>query len=100
MPEYFLTNKAIIDLSGIWEYTFKRLPEKQADKYYESIIDSFESIAEKLAKRKSYEEIYAGLLGYKIGNHIIFYKKYKKEAILIIRILHSRMDLRNRLNEL
>jgi toxin ParE1/3/4 len=34
MANYKLTNKAVEDLTSIWEYTVKEWSEKQADKYY------------------------------------------------------------------
>ena len=45
MAEYKLTNKAVEDLSKIWEYTFKVWSEKQADKYYDRLIASCQEIA-------------------------------------------------------
>jgi toxin ParE1/3/4 len=45
MPKYALTNQAVEDLSGIWQYTFDTWSERQADKYYSLLIDSFEEIA-------------------------------------------------------
>ena len=38
MAEYKLTNKAVEDLSKIWDYTFEVWSEKQADKYYDGLI--------------------------------------------------------------
>ena len=35
MAKYFLTNKAVEDLSKIYEYTFELWSQNQADKYYE-----------------------------------------------------------------
>lgn len=35
MVEYFFTNKAVEDLSKIYEYTYQLWAENQADKYYE-----------------------------------------------------------------
>lgn len=46
MAEYKLTNKAVEDLSKIWDYTFEVWSEKQADKYYGGLISNFEEIAE------------------------------------------------------
>ena len=46
MSEYKLTNKAVADLSKIWEYTFEVWSEKQADKYYDELILNCEEIAE------------------------------------------------------
>jgi len=35
MAKYELTNKAVADLNGIWEYTFENWSENQADRYYD-----------------------------------------------------------------
>ncbi len=40
MAEFKLTNKAVEDLAKIWDYTFEVWSEKQADKYYESLISN------------------------------------------------------------
>ena len=37
MAEYKLTNKAVEDLSKIWDYTFEVWSENQADKYYDEL---------------------------------------------------------------
>ena len=46
MAKYKLTNKAVADLSKIWEYTFEVWSEKQADKYYDGLISNCEEISE------------------------------------------------------
>ena len=33
MAKYSLTNKAVEDLTNIWDYTFEKWNENQADKY-------------------------------------------------------------------
>ncbi len=45
MVKYVLTNKAIEDLSNIWNYTYDNWSEKQADKYYELLILACEAIS-------------------------------------------------------
>jgi toxin ParE1/3/4 len=45
--------------------------------------------------KKSPEEI----LGLRVGKHIIFYRNLNPKEIEVIRILHGRMDLKNRLDE-
>lgn len=40
MGNYILTNKAVDDLSKIWDYTVEVWLEKQADKYYFMLLDS------------------------------------------------------------
>jgi hypothetical protein len=38
MAKYFLTNKAVEDLSNIWDYTYEVWSESQAGKYYKLFI--------------------------------------------------------------
>jgi len=63
MAEYKLTNKAVADLSKIWEYTFEVWSEKQADKYYAELIKNFEEIAKNPDLGKNYDGISKQLLG-------------------------------------
>lgn len=94
MAEYVLSRKAILDLAEIWHYTCNTWSEIQADKYYELLTGAFKTLATNPALGKSYEEIHIGLLGIRVGQHIIFYRKSKAKQIQIIRILHVRMDLK------
>lgn len=98
MAKYHLTNKAVEDLSDIWEYTVDTWSERQADDYYNMLIASFQKITEnpQLFGLK-YEEIAEGLHGYRANKHIIFYRILADEDILIIRILHQRMDFKHRI---
>ncbi|MCW3073733.1 MAG: type toxin-antitoxin system RelE/ParE family toxin [Flaviaesturariibacter sp.] len=99
MANYILTNKAVEDLSRIWEYSFETWSEVQADKYYYLLLDCCQELADGKVFGKTYEEIGTGILGFRIGEHIIFYRKQKGDKIEIARILHSRMDLKNRMEE-
>jgi len=40
MAKYFLSNKAVEDLSSIWIYTVETWSEQQADLYYSQIIST------------------------------------------------------------
>ena len=46
MAKYHLTNKAVEDLTNIWEYTVDTWSERQADDYYNMLIASFQKITE------------------------------------------------------
>lgn len=48
---------------------------------------------------KEHEGISQNLLGLKSGKHIIFYQFQSTNQIEVIRILHERMDLKNRITE-
>jgi len=99
MAEYKLTNKAVEDLSKIWDYTFEVWSEKQADKYYNELISNCQEIADNPDSGKNYEGISKQLLGMKANRHIIFYRTLNKDYIEITRILHERMDLKKRIAE-
>lgn len=99
MAKYELTNKAVEDLTGIWEYTIEKWSEHQADIYYNLLIDSCQEIANNPDLGKNYEGITNDLFGLKISRHIIFYRKRLNQPIEITRILHGQMDLKNRITE-
>jgi len=99
MAKYVLTNKAVEDLSKIWDYTYEVWSENQADKYYKLLIEACSEIATKPGIGKNYEEISTGIFGYGAGKHIIFYRELHPKEIEIVRILHERMDLKKRINE-
>lgn len=99
MAKYFLTNKAVNDLSTIWDYTYEAWSEIQADTYYELLIETCQEMSKNPDIGKKYHEIEKDLLGFHVGKHIIFYRKTKPKEIEILRILHERMDLKNRIDE-
>ena len=99
MPEYKLTNKAVADLSKIWEYTFEVWSEKQADKYYDGLISNCEEIAENPDLGKKYKGISEQLLGLKSNRHIIFYRTLNENYVEITRVLHESMDLKKRITK-
>ena len=99
MAKVILRQKAIDDLNDIWNYTFETWSLKQADKYYKTIKLACNSIAENPHIGKEYDGVSRKLLGLKSGRHIIFYKLVVENKIEVIRIIHERMDLKNRIVE-
>jgi len=99
MPKYRLTNKAVTDLSEIWNYTYSRWSEIQADKYYQLLIDTCGKITDNPDLGKDYSIVIDNLLGFRAGRHIIFYRRIEGDKIEVIRILHEQMDLRIRLQD-
>lgn len=99
MAEFKLTNNAVEDLSIIWDYTFEVWSERQADKYYESLISNCQEIADNPNLGKNYDGITQNLLGIKTNRHIIFYRTLNENYVEITRILHERMDLKMRITE-
>lgn len=88
------TNKAREDLSSIWDYTFVTWGEEQADSYYNMLINScLKILKHPVLLGIKYFDVLPGLLGYRVNKHIIFYKLQDNWGVLIIRILHQRMDV-------
>lgn len=94
-----ISKKASEDIEKIWLYTFENWSLEQADRYYNQIMDEIEFIAENFNSGKSMNDIRKGYRATKVKSHIIFYKKSLFEEIEIIRILHQRMDIENRLKD-
>jgi len=99
MAKYKLTHKAVDDLTSIWNYTLEKWSEKQADKYYNMLIDNFNEISKNPSLGKNYSDVLKNILGFRVGRHIIFYREIQNNGIEIIRILHELMDLKNRIKE-
>lgn len=99
MAKLRFTNKAIEDLSNIWNYTFDTWSEKQADIYYNMLIEYCNDVAQKPPLGKSYDIVADGIYGIIAGKHIIFYQSIPNDCVEIVRILHGSMDLRNRIKD-
>ena len=97
MAKVIFRQKAIDDLNNIWNYTFEKWSEKQADKYYAILKMACNEIGENPKIGKKYDGIKDNLFGFKSGKHIIFYQQISNDKVEIIRILHERMDMKNRI---
>jgi toxin ParE1/3/4 len=99
MARYKFTNKAVDDLTRIWNYTFVRWSENQADKYYLMLLETCQDVASNPELGKNYSGVTENLLGFKAGRHIIFYRRIDEHEVEITRILHEQMDLKSRITE-
>ncbi len=100
MVDLLFSNKAVEDLTNIWNHTVETWSEAQADKYYALLIATCRQIADSPRPLgREYSEILSGLFGCPAGKHIVFYRSGSEHTVEIVRILHERMDLRNRIND-
>jgi len=97
--KYKISSKARLDLIGIWEFTSENWSVQQADRYYQIIIDKITGICSNPDIGKKYNDLRKGYHGVLVKSHIIFYRIAEPNSIEIIRILHQRMDYKNRLLE-
>lgn len=89
MAKFYLTNKAVEDLGEIWNYTVETWSENQAEIYYSLLIDSCQELANKPNQGKSYAIVETNVLGFKTGQHVIFYRVVTEKEIEVVRILHG-----------
>jgi toxin ParE1/3/4 len=90
--------KAIEDLEEIWLYTFQTWSLEQADRYHGLIYKEIEFLSAKPEAGKDLQHVRKGYRSSKIKFYFIFYK-YSTAEIEIVRILHEKMDIPNRLND-
>ena len=92
----FIRAEAYQDLEKIWTYTLDTWSLQQADKYYKDIIEAIEFLCTELNSGKSAEHVRKGYRLFKVNSHLLFYVTTDAE-LDVIRILHSQMDIPNRL---
>lgn len=63
MSSYLLTKKAVQDLKHIWNYAVDNWPEKQADKYYQEILNHCSRLSNNPKHGKQYDKLWNGLKG-------------------------------------
>ncbi|MDN3666834.1 type II toxin-antitoxin system RelE/ParE family toxin [Algibacter miyuki] len=95
--KYRISEQAIADLNDIWVYTFHKWSKDQADRYYGLIIEEREFISNNYLIGKSVEQTRKNYRVSKIKSHLVFYRKAENDSVEIVRILHQRMDSKNRL---
>lgn len=95
---FVISKKALADLEEIWLYTVEKWSLEQADRYYNLIFDEINYICNNINAGKSMEHVRKNYRASKVKSHLVFYRVVNN-TVEIIRILHQRMDIENRLNE-
>jgi toxin ParE1/3/4 len=90
--KYKLSKRASIDLVDIWIYSANKWSEKQADKYYNELIQAFENLANNVLKGQSADYAKIGYNILIVNPHILFFTNFESKEIIIMRILHKTMD--------
>lgn len=96
MPDYRLSRKAERDMGAIARYTIEQFGIEQARTYRDSMIACFQSLAETPGMGRRVDHIREGYRRFDHRSHAIFYK-VEDQGILIIRVLHHRMNAPRRL---
>ena len=97
---YILSIKAQMDLQDIWLYTFENWSLDQADNYIRSILAEIEQHAVNPEKGIERTRVRNGYRCFQVKSHVIFYRTIDHVTdIEVIRVLHKRMDIENRLRD-
>ena len=97
MAEYRLTPRAERDLEEIWRYTAEQWSSEQAETYVDGLIDAMEILAENPSRGRVADDIRKGYRRRNAGAHVIFFK-LADDGIVIVRVLHQRMDFDSQLD--
>lgn len=93
MGSYIISERAKKDIIGIWDYTVREWSEEQAERYFNSLLDTCERIASSPENSgRDYEYVCPHLRGISCGRHIIFFRFISRNKVRIIRIMYERMD--------
>ena len=99
MAEYIISEKALEDLNTIWIYTAENWSVEQANRYYNLIVDEIEQVSENFETTKDFGNVRKNYKNSKVKSHLVFYKKTENTELEVVRILHEKMDIKNRINE-
>jgi toxin ParE1/3/4 len=99
MADIIISEKAVEDLNNIWIYTAETWSREQANRYYNLIMDEIEFVSKNFNTTIDYGSIRKGYRYSKVKSHLIFFKQKNASEIEVVRILHEKMDIRNRVKE-
>lgn len=91
MKRFVLTPAAQADIEAIWDYSARRWGEDQAVRYVQAIRDTCqELVAGTRASRPV--DIRPGYSRCQSGSHTLYFKISDTGQMVVVRILHQRMD--------
>jgi len=92
MHKLILKPEAISDLEKIYEYTFWNWGIVQAEKYQDELFIGMQSLLNHIELGKKYPHSNLEYRKLHINRHLIFYRE-EHGNIVIVRLLHDRMDV-------
>ena len=93
MSAFDLTKSAQADLKSIARYTQEHWGARQRNVYLKEMDQVFHSLVTNPEMGVTCDHIRNGYRKLPHGVHVIYYKQVGKEDLLIVRILHSTMDV-------
>ena len=93
MSSFDLTKAACEDLKSIAKFTQERWGVRQRNTYLKEIDQVFRVLAKNPDIGRACGEVREGYRKFPHGSHVIYYNQIDGDPVLIVRILHSTMDV-------
>lgn len=99
-PSYRLvfSSEAEDDVEGILRHSLMQWGEVQERRYAEALDRAFLLLADNPNLGRRRDELQPGYRSYLVRQHLIIYR-VRGDAVIIVRVLHSRMDIASALQE-
>jgi toxin ParE1/3/4 len=92
-----LTELARADLASIRRYSTRTWGRDQTSKYIDALRDTMKGLVRSTVLTRERDDLRPGILMATSGRHIIFFEA-DDVRVLVVRVLHDRMDYRRHLN--
>jgi toxin ParE1/3/4 len=93
---FIVSPRARTDIDDIWNYTVGHWGERQAEIYIRLVKAAVEAVVKDPKVGRICDDVRPGYRRYPVGSHVLFYR-VTAEAIVVVRILHRRMDVERHL---
>jgi len=97
MPDYLVTPPAREDLKDIGRHTQKVWGRAQRNSYLRDLDRVFSQLATDPTKGRDRSDLRPGLMAAPCNKHMVFFRRDPQGQVVILRILHQRMDFERRL---
>ena len=91
MADFRLTPAALHDLEGIWHYTVQQWGVAQAERYLDELNSSFDALAQAPESAPACDHIRPGCRRQGVEHHAVYYR-VEAGTVVVVRVLHERMD--------
>jgi toxin ParE1/3/4 len=92
VADYRLSKRADADVLEITSYTIKHFGNDQAQRYHNGLKHAFQLLAHNPARGRPADEVAPGLRRSSYQSHVVFFRT-EPQGIVIVRVLHQRMDI-------
>lgn len=94
------TKAARADLRNIYAYTYVEWGEQQADTYLDGLRQAMDSILNDTAMVRPLKSRHENMFKLQQGRHLIVLREQADDSVLVVRVLHERMDIETQLDRL